>query len=101
MAIENEIASIKRDYFISAKGLQESSALNYLNNDKINKLKLDNEEQKKIISTTKDYFLKEFRNLRNMLYGKNDYVEILSIFKPDSVEESDWLTEREKNIFII
>lgn len=96
MAIENEIASIKRDYFISAKGLQESSALNYLNNDKINKLKLDNEEQKKIISTTKDYFLKEFRNLRNMLYGKNDYVEILSIFKPDSVEESDWLTEREK-----
>ncbi len=96
MAIENEIASIKRDYFISAKGLQESSALNYLNNDKINKLKLDNEEQKKIISTTKDYFLKEFRNLRNMLYGKNDYVEILSIIKPDSVEESDWLTEREK-----
>ena len=43
MAIENEIASIKRDYFISAKGLQESSALNYLNNDKINKLKLDYE----------------------------------------------------------
>lgn len=96
MAIENEIASIKRDYFISAKGLQESSALNYLNNDKINKLKLDNEEQKKIISTTKDYFLKEFRNLRNMLYSKNDYVEILSISKPDLVEESVWLIEREK-----
>lgn len=96
MAIENEIASIKRDYFISAKGLQESSALNYLNNDKINKLKLDNEEQKKIISTTKDYFLKEFRNLRNMLYSKNEYVEILSISKPDLVEESVWLIEREK-----
>lgn len=100
MAIENEIASIKRDYFISAKGLQESSALNYLNNDKINKLKLDNEEQKKIISAVKDYFLNEFRNLRNMLYSKNDYVEILSISKPDLVEESVWLIEREKTFLL-
>lgn len=100
MAIENEIASIKRDYFISAKGLQESSALNYLNNDKINKLKLDNEEQKKIISAVKDYFLNEFRNLRSMLYSKNDYVEILSISKPDLVEESVWLIEREKTLLL-
>lgn len=100
MAIENEIASIKRDYFISAKGLQESSALNYLNNDKINKLKLDNEEQKKIISAVKNYFLNEFRNLRNMLYSKNDYVEILSISKPDLVEESVWLIEREKTLLL-
>lgn len=96
MAIENEIASIKRDYLFSAKNFQELSALNYLNNAKIDQLKLDNEEQKKIISAAKEYFLKEFRNLRNMLYDKNDYVEMFSISKPDLVEESEWLTEREK-----
>lgn len=96
MAIENEIASIKRDYLFSAKSFQELSALNYLNNAKTDQLNLDNEEQKKIISAAKEYFLKEFRNLRNMLYDKNDYVEMFSISKPDLVEESEWLTEREK-----
>ena len=95
LAIENELAGIKNENFISIESLKDSKATFYLTAQNLEKLELSDDEKKKMISETSEIYLKNLRIEYNRTNSENEYIRAFSILRPELVEESKWNEERE------